>query len=193
MLLGIVIVGNGPREIDIWRIRCLKYGYVKFFFWDCKPFRRSQQLPGVGDGILLEIIAEGKLAENLEERVMAFGETDVFEVVGLPARAHAFLRRRRPRVIAFLEAEENILELVHPRIRKQQGSVPMRHQRRAPHTPVPLAFEEAQESLADIVAPPGLPACLSTRRFYSVPFPPRPPPFCRIQSEDYRRRSNPSQ
>src|SRR5260370_20761628 len=140
MLLGIVIVGNGPREIDIWRIRCLKYGYVKFVWWDCKALRRRQQVRGVGDGILLEIIAEGKIAEHLEERVVAFGETDVFEVVVLAARAHAFLRTRRPRVIALFEAEENILELVHPRIRKQQGSVPMRHQRRAPHAPVPLAI-----------------------------------------------------
>src|SRR5437899_12609976 len=139
MLLGIVIVGNCPREIDIWRIRRLKYGYVKFFLWDGKPFWRSQQLPGVSNGFLLEIIAEGKIAEHLEKRVMPLGEADIFEVVVLAAGAHAFLRRRRPRVIPLFEAEENVLELVHPCIRKQQRSVPMRHQRRAAHPPVALA------------------------------------------------------
>src|SRR6266568_5179320 len=71
MLLGFVIIGNCPGKIDIRRIRRLKYGYVKFFLWDGKPFRRSQQFPGVGNGFLLEVIAEGEIAKHLEERVVA--------------------------------------------------------------------------------------------------------------------------
>src|SRR6266849_2664651 len=105
MLLGIVIVGNSPGKIDIWRIRRLKYGYVKFFLWDGKPFRRSQQFPGVGDSFLLEIIAEGKIAEHLEESVVALGEADIFKVVVLTAGPHAFLRGGRALVVAFFEAE----------------------------------------------------------------------------------------
>src|SRR6266436_1086983 len=94
MPLGIVIVGNGPREIDIWPIRRLKYGYIKLFLWDGKPFRRSQQFPGIGDGVFFEIVAEGKIAEHFEEGVMAVGEADVFEVVVLAAGADAFLAGR---------------------------------------------------------------------------------------------------
>src|SRR6266702_8857726 len=156
MLLGFVIIGNCPGKIDIRRIRRLKYGYVKFFLWDGKPFRRSQQFPGVGNGFLLEVIAEGEIAKHLEERVVALGEADVFEVVVLAARAHAFLCGGRAGVIAFFEAQEHVLELVHPRIREQQGRVTMRHERRAAHAAVPLALEEAQERLADLIATPRL-------------------------------------
>ncbi len=72
----------------------------------------------------------------------------------LAAGAHAFLRRRRPRVLPLFQPQKHVLELVHPRIRKQQGSVPMRHQRRAPHPPVPLALKKAQEPFADLVPAP---------------------------------------
>src|SRR6266704_5888807 len=154
MLLGFVIIGNCPGKIDIRRIRRLKYGYVKFFLWDGKPFRRSQQFPGVGNGFLLEVIAEGEIAKHLEERVVALGEADVFEVVVLAARAHAFLCGGRAGVIAFFEAQEHVLELVHPRIREQQRRVAMRHERRAAHAAVPLALEEAEERLADLIATP---------------------------------------
>src|SRR5690242_1223379 len=102
---------------------------------------------------------------------MALGKADIFQVVVLAAGAHAFLRRRRFVVIAFFEAQEDVLELVHPRIRKQQGSVPMRHQRRASHPPVAFAFKEAQESLADLIAAPELFSCPRARHFCCVPFP----------------------
>src|SRR6266478_1895962 len=67
------------------------------------------------------------------------------------------------------------------------------HQRRTPYAAVAFAFKEAQESLADVVATPGLLAYLITRHFYCVPFPARPPQFRRIQSPDYRRRGKPPQ
>ena len=86
-------------------------------------FARCDQLPCVGDGILFEIIAEGKIAEHLEKSVMAVGEADVFKVVVLAARADAFLATGGAFVIALFEAEENVLELVHPGVgEKQRGS-----------------------------------------------------------------------
>ena len=54
----------------------------------------GQQVPGAFDGVLLEIVAEGEVAEHLEEGVVAGGVADVVEVVVLAAGAHAFLRGR---------------------------------------------------------------------------------------------------
>ena len=59
------------------------------------PFLR-QQFPGVGDRVLLEVVAEGEVPEHLEERVVAERGADVVEVVVLAADAHALLRGRRP-------------------------------------------------------------------------------------------------
>ncbi len=74
--------------------------------------------------------------------MVTLGEADVFEVVVLAASAHALLRRRRPRVIPLFQPQEHVLELVHPGVGEEQGSVSMRHQRRAAHDRVPLALEE---------------------------------------------------
>src|SRR5262249_48107427 len=74
---------------------------VKFVLWNSEPFRRSEKLPGVGDGFLLEIIAEGKIAQHFKKSVMSFGEADVLEVVVLAAGTDAFLGRRGAQVVAF--------------------------------------------------------------------------------------------
>src|SRR5260370_16119218 len=94
---------------------------------------------------------------------MPLRKAHIFQVVVLAARAYAFLCRRRPRVLPLFQPKKHVLELVHPRIRKQQSSVPMRHQRGTPHPPEPLALKEAQERLADFVATPGLLFCLCAR------------------------------
>ncbi len=45
-----------------------------------------EELPGEGDGVLLEVVAEAEVPEHLEERVVARGDADVLEVVVLAAR-----------------------------------------------------------------------------------------------------------
>ena len=75
----------------------------------------GDQVPGEADGVGLEVIAEREIAQHLEERVMAAGVADVFEIVVLAARAHAFLRGGGARVVALLHAQEDVLELVHAR------------------------------------------------------------------------------
>src|SRR3546814_17812535 len=80
--------------------------------WYQQPVRRQpeltgDQLPGILDGVLLEVVAEGEVAEHLEEGVEAGGEADVLQVVVLAAGAHAFLRRGRPAVVAPLVAGED--------------------------------------------------------------------------------------
>ena len=100
-----------------WRnLRAAKNGYIQFVFRNRKPLRGCDQLPGVGDGVFLEIIAKGKIPQHLEKRVVALGEADIFQVVVLAACAHAFLAACRPRVIAPFKAEEHILKLVHSRV-----------------------------------------------------------------------------
>ena len=54
-----------------------------------------EELPGERDRVLLEVVAEGEVAEHLEERVVARGDADVLEVVVLAADADALLARGR--------------------------------------------------------------------------------------------------
>ena len=115
---------------------------VQFFFIDSKPVRRSNQFPGVGDGVFLEIIAERKIAHHFKKSVVALGEADVFEVVVLAAGAHAFLRRGGAFVIALFQAEKNVLELIHTGIGKEQRGIAVGHERAAAHDAMTVAFEE---------------------------------------------------
>ena len=89
----------------------------------------GEEIPGEGDRLFLEVVAEGKVAEHLEKRVVAVGEADVLKIVVLAARADAFLRSGGPVVVALLEAEEDVLELVHARVREEQRGIVLRDER----------------------------------------------------------------
>jgi hypothetical protein len=117
-----------------------------------EPIRRRDQFPGVGDGVFHKIIAEGKIAEHLEKRVMAVGEANVFEVVVLAAGADALLRRGGARIVALLKTEEHILELVHPGVGEEQRGIIRRDKRRAAHDAVPALGEEFEEHRSNLVA-----------------------------------------
>jgi hypothetical protein len=82
----------------------------------------GDQGPGMGDRLLLEIVAEGEVPQHLEEGVMARGVADIVEVVVLAAGAHAFLRRGGARIGALLLAGEDVLELHHAGIGEHQAS-----------------------------------------------------------------------
>ncbi|OPZ06361.1 MAG: hypothetical protein BWZ09_00430 [Alphaproteobacteria bacterium ADurb.BinA305] len=109
----------------------------------------GQQLPGVGDGVALEVVAEAEVAEHLEEGVVARGVADVLEVVVLAAGAHALLRGGGAGVGTLVEAEEHVLELVHAGVGEQQRRVLVRHERAGGHDLVALGFEELEEGVAD--------------------------------------------
>jgi hypothetical protein len=109
-----------------------------------------EQLPGELDGVALEIVAEAEVAEHLEERVMARRIADVLQVVVLAAGAHAALGGGRARIWAAILAEEDVLELHHARVRKEQRGIVARHERTGGHDRVPLRFEVLQEFLADL-------------------------------------------
>ena len=134
--------------------RAVENGEVEFFFRDAVPIRRGDQLPGEGDGVLLEIIAERKVSEHFEEGVVAVGEADVFQVVVLAAGAHAFLAGGGAIVVALFEAQEDVLELVHPGVGEEQRRIVRRDERRAAHDAVAALFEEFQKCCTNLVAGP---------------------------------------
>jgi len=80
--------------------------------------------PGIGDRLLLEIVAEGKIAQHLEKGEMARGVADIVEVVVLAAGAHAFLCGDGTDIGTLVLAGEHALELHHARIgEEQRGSL----------------------------------------------------------------------
>ena len=109
----------------------------------------GEQLPGERDGALLEIIAEGEVAEHLEEGVVARGVADIVEVVMLAAGAHAFLRRGGAREGRLLGAGEHVLELHHAGIGEHQGGIVARHERARGQHLMTVAGEEIEEARAD--------------------------------------------
>ena len=119
-----------------------------------RPRSLRQELPGEGDRVLLEVVAEREVAEHLEERVVARGDAHVLEVVVLAAGAHALLGRGRARVVALLLAQEHVLELVHARVGEQQRGVVLGHERRALDDAVAALLEVAEEAAADLVGGP---------------------------------------
>ena len=111
----------------------------------------GDELPGVVDGLALEVVAEGPVAQHLEERVVVGVQADVFEVVMLTAGADALLRigGTAGGVWALRLAEEDRDELIHPGVGEEQvGGV--RHQARRLDDRVLLRFEEIEEGLADL-------------------------------------------
>ena len=110
----------------------------------------GQQLPGPGNGVLLEVVAEGPVAQHFEEGVVAGGVTDLVQIVVLAASTQAALDVGRAHVAALFRAKEHVLELHHAGIGEQQGRVVAWHQGCRRHDGVALALEEFEEVSADL-------------------------------------------
>ena len=108
------------------------------------------QLPTPGYGGLLEVIAEREVSEHLEENEVAFGSTDVVEVVVLPAGSRALLHRRRPGIGCHLIADEIRLEGDHPGDREQNRGI-VRDEARGLHCGVLPLGEETGERATEFV------------------------------------------
>src|SRR5579883_205348 len=108
------------------------------------------QLPGKVDRIGFEIVAEGEVAEHLEEGVMPGGIADVLEVVVLAAGADAFLSRCRALIRARLRPGEDVLELHHARIGEHEGRIVSRHEGTRRHDRVTLPGEEIEKGAANV-------------------------------------------
>ena len=111
----------------------------------------GEQFPRESDGLALEIVAEGKIAQHLEKGVMPARVADVIEIVVFTARTHALLRRGGARVVAPFEAGKDVLELIHARVGEQQRRVVGWNQRRTANNFVAMRREVIEKLLADFV------------------------------------------
>ena len=68
-----------------------------------------------------------------------------------PARTH-FCEVVARDVVAALDAQKDVLELVHPRVGKQQRGIVGRNKRRAVHPAVPLRLKKLQKGLTNFGA-----------------------------------------
>ncbi len=125
-------------------------GDVELVFREAVVFR--DEVPGELDGFGFEVVAEGEIAEHLEEGVMAAGVADVFEIVVLAAGADAFLGRGGAGVVAGFETLEDLFELVHAGVGEEQGGVVGRQEGAAADDAVPAGVEEVEKTLTDVVA-----------------------------------------
>src|SRR5215469_13743873 len=141
VLLGFVVAGDsfGSR----------KNRYVELVFRQVEPFWTGQKFPGVLNGFALEVVAKAEVSQHLEEGEMASREAHVFEVVVLAPCAHTLLRRGGARVVALLEAEEDVFELVHAGVGEEQRGVFYRHHRGGVDDLVSFLLEEAQKHRTD--------------------------------------------
>ena len=104
------------------------------------PLGRGQKLPGPGDGFLLEIIAEGEVAQHLEEGAVAGGDAhplDIRRADALLAGGDAFAGRGDL-------AREVLLHRRHARVDQQQALVALGDQREAVQSQVALGFKEIE-------------------------------------------------
>ncbi len=103
-----------------------------------------QDLPGEGDGPLLEVVPEGEVAAHLEEGAVPGGLADLFDV----RCAHALLHAGDARGGRLGLTEEVRLEGDHARGDQQQSRV-VRDERRRGNGGVTVLLEEAQPAAAN--------------------------------------------
>ncbi|RIH81193.1 hypothetical protein Mterra_03332 [Calidithermus terrae] len=117
-----------------------------------QPLGAGEELPGPLDGLLLEVVAEGEVAQHLEDGLVAVGAPHVLDVAGahrLLAGGHAVPLALVPREHRLL-AHEVGLERGHPGVDEQEGGVVVGDHAEGGQPQVPLALEEGEELLADL-------------------------------------------
>ena len=130
--LVVVLVDGGPDEVGVQSV-------------PAEVLRGGDELPGEGDGPLLEVVAEGEVAVHLEERPVPRGLADLLDVTGPDALLHT--RGARPR--RTLLPEEVGLEGHHAGVDEQQVRVVV-DQRRGGDDGVAVLLEERQPATPDL-------------------------------------------
>ena len=105
------------------------------------PLVRGQELPAVCNGFLLEVIAEGEVAEHFKVGAMACGLADVLDIAG----ADALLAGADSLGGRHLLALEEGLHGCHTGVNQQKACVILRNERKAGQSLMTLAFKKAKE------------------------------------------------
>ena len=111
----------------------------------------SQKIPRVKNRFFFKIIAERKIAQHLEERVVARCEADIVEVIVLSARPHAFLRSSRALEFWRFYASEIIFKLIHSSVGEHQSRIVVWNQRAGGNDLVAVVCEVVEKFCADFV------------------------------------------
>ena len=80
-------------------------------------------MPGELDGLFLKIVAKGEVAQHLEKGVVAGAGADIFQIVVLAADAQTLLAGGGPVVVPLFQSQEDVFELIHSRVDKEQRRV----------------------------------------------------------------------
>ena len=102
------------------------------------PLGAGQKLPGPVDGLVLEVVAEGEVAQHLEIGAVAGGVADVLDVAG----ADALLAGGHPVAGRLLLPGEPGLHGGHTGVDEQQGGVVLGDQGEAGQAQVSLGLKE---------------------------------------------------
>ena len=105
----------------------------------------GDQVPGELDGVGLEVIAKRKIAQHFKEGMVPAGVADILQIVVFAARAHTFLGGGGARVVALLEAQEDVLKLVHARVGEQQSRIVRGDQRGGRQYTMPPCFKKLKK------------------------------------------------
>ena len=114
------------------------------------PKQVGDHVPGHRDGLMLEIVTEGEVAEHFEKRKVSGVAADFFKIGILTAGAHALLHRRCPIERWLLLAEEVRLERDHAGNGEEQIRI-VRDKARRGNNRVASGLEERGECSAQLV------------------------------------------
>ena len=131
-----------------------------------QAYHFRQKLPGPGNGVLLEVVAEGEVAQHLKIGAVAVGLADVLNVAG----ADALLAGGHPVPGRLLLSGEPSLHGGHAAVNQQKACVVgRRDQREAGQPEVALALEVAEEHLPQLVeSVVGMCHSVSSSYFHSI-------------------------
>ena len=114
---------------------------------NANPLRAGQEFPAPGNGFLLEVIAKREIAQHLEERAMARGLADVFNI----ARTDALLAGCDAVARRLLLAGEIRFHWRHTGVNQKKRRVVLRNERKTRQAEMAFGLEELQVHFAQFI------------------------------------------